>query len=97
MHINGECKNYENKFDMQDNNLQSEQSSIHYFRINDPTSSEWNKYSLHKSNRQTTFYRADGTMLTDISDVWRTGYGHCEPSGNLVPSYDPSIAVKCTY
>ena len=39
------------------------------------------------------FYRQSD--LTDITRVWSTGWGRCEPKGSLAPHIDRDIAVPC--
>ncbi|XP_025089940.1 uncharacterized protein LOC112561590 isoform X3 [Pomacea canaliculata] len=89
---NGSCFEYDNITDDASKNMQI--PSIHYYRINSTLMSTTSKHVVSE-NGISRFYRNDGVDLTDIREVWKTGWGGCESSGSMAPHLDRSISTPC--
>ena len=67
-------------------------AAFHYFRTNPGVSNEY--HIKHTSTTTGQFYHT--SELTDITEVWQTGYAYCKTSGSLAPHQDGGINVPCT-
>ncbi|XP_061188464.1 uncharacterized protein LOC133196616 [Saccostrea echinata] len=59
---------------------------IHYYRAHISSESHLLKSKLYQ-------YPTD---LTDIAEVWKTGFASCESSGSLAPHRDTSLSTSCS-
>ncbi|RUS91885.1 hypothetical protein EGW08_000287 [Elysia chlorotica] len=83
-------------------NVNSHKSSnplrLHYFRTNPHLPPQGTAHLLtdgiHADSRR--FFRNDQSDLTDIEDVWVTGWMGCASSGNLAPTLDKDLDLSCS-
>ena len=51
---------------------------------------------LLKRGDTVRFFRNDGDDMTEIAKVWRTGWMECDSMGNLSPTMNKALEVKCS-
>ena len=54
--------------------------------------------SNHLNNRASggpRFFRNDGKDMTDVREVWQTGWNRCQTTGSLGPNPDARMVVSC--
>ncbi|XP_059178012.1 uncharacterized protein LOC131957301 isoform X2 [Physella acuta] len=68
---------------------------MHYFRTNSTLQPVDSKFLQHDSGTTARLFRNDGLDLTDVRQVWKTGWNQCESTGHMGPTLDASVGVEC--
>ncbi|CAG5122818.1 unnamed protein product [Candidula unifasciata] len=70
--------------------------TFHYFRINNANDTGEVRH-LYKdtSPDDVRFFRKDSKDITDVSEVWKTGWSKCSSTGSMSPVRNKNIQVEC--
>uniref|UniRef100_A0A0B6YUH2 Uncharacterized protein n=1 Tax=Arion vulgaris TaxID=1028688 RepID=A0A0B6YUH2_9EUPU len=69
--------------------------SFHYFRVDPLQSANDVKHLYVDSSNVTRFYRKNSEDMTDVAQIWKTGWSECSSTGSVSPVWDRDMQMRC--
>ncbi|KAI8749133.1 hypothetical protein BgiMline_028439 [Biomphalaria glabrata] len=93
----GQCTPYSDyRSTIQDSLTDQVNMTLHYYRTNLSLLPTDANHMKHNGTEDVAFFRNTESDMTDVLQIWKTGWEECKATGHIAPVLDPAMKLNCS-